>query len=187
MSRFLGGFLFLAALLAAAEEHDAHGGDPLLMYKWINFAILAVGLGILISRTLLPALKARSAAIARELEASRESVKQAEAQIAALEAKLKNFDAELEALRQQSASEREREAHRIAEQTKTLLAKMEAQRQLEIESATKLASHELRRFTVTEALALAEARLRTSVDAGAQGQLVNTFIEDLKKVEAPKA
>ena len=40
--------LCLSGLTALAQETEGHGGeDPNLMWKWANFALLAIGLGYL--------------------------------------------------------------------------------------------------------------------------------------------
>lgn len=188
MNRLLILFPLILGLLQAAEEHEAHGGgDPLLTYKWINFGILVVALAVLISKTLIPALKARSAQITHDLEAARKALQEADAKIAGLETKLKNFDGELAGLRAQSAAEREREGKRISEQTKAALAKLELMREVEIANATKIAEHELRVHTIQHALALAETQLQAGAASEQSGKLVAAFLSDLKKVEAPKA
>lgn len=188
MNRLLILFPLFLGLLQAAEEHEAHGGgDPRLTYSWINFAILVVALAVLISKTLMPALKARSAQITHDLESAKQAVKKADEKIAGLEAKLKNFDGELASLRAQSTAEREREAKRISAQTNATLAKLEAMRENEIANATKLAEHELRTRAIQHALALAEERLQAGEGQQANAQLVGAFLNDLKKVEARKA
>ncbi len=172
-----------SALLAGAAEEGAHGGgDPLLSYKWINFAILAALIGYAIVKYLVPMLNERSTGIQKDLLESRASVSNAEARIRDLEAKLGNFDGELASIRTRMASEREAEAKRISEQTANLLSKLAAQKENEIASATKLAEQQLRDFTAQKALEIAEARLATAATPAHQQGLVGAFVADLKQI-----
>lgn len=177
-------FLLLNATFLLAAEEGHGGGDPLLPYKWINFAILAVLLLFAVVRYLLPMLNERSAAIQKDLAASREQVAQAEARIRELEAKLSNFDQELASIRTRMSEEREAEAKRISAQTAALLEKVQAQYALEVANTAKVAEQNLRAFTAEKALELAEARLRAEQSSSAQGGLVDSFVQDLKKVSA---
>jgi F-type H+-transporting ATPase subunit b len=183
MSMKLFCFLLTAALAFAAEDGGEHH-QPDMTAKWINFGILAVGIGYLIAKFLMPALQARAAAISKDLVESKATVEAAEAKIAQLTAKLSNFDAEIQSIRDQALAEREAEGARIAAQTQSLLAKVAAHRQAEIESTTQAAQSELRAFTVEKALELAQARLSSLTDPATQGALVSAFLNDLKKKEA---
>ncbi len=177
--------LILSALAAFAAEEGGHGGgDPLINYKWINFAILAVLLVYAVVKYLIPMLNERSAEIQKDLAESRASVAQAEARIKDLEAKLGNFEGELSSIRARVAQEREAESKRITEQTANLLDKLNQQMRNEIASETKLAEQQLRAFTARKALEIAEARLAAQQDSAAQQNLVATFVNDLKQVEA---
>ncbi|MBM3759728.1 MAG: hypothetical protein FJW36_05730 [Acidobacteria bacterium] len=175
----------LFALLArAAAEAEGHGAEPSITFKWINFAILAVGLIYLIAKFALPALKARASAIGEDLASSKATVQQAEAQVAQLTSKLSNFDSEIKSIRERALAEREAEGKRIAEQTQLMLAKVAAHRETEIGNLTQVAQSQLRSFTVEKALEIAHARLATQTDPATQGALVAAFVSDLKQQEA---
>ncbi len=185
MSRSTPFLLLLPTLALAAEDHGAHGGgDPLLSYKWVNFAILAACLAYAVVKYLLPMLSERSAGIQKDLAESRSAVAEAESRIKNLEAKLGNFDGELKSIRERMAQERETEAKRIAEQTVNLLEKLSNQKNNELANLTKVAEQQLRAFTADKALELAQARLSAAGQADAQQTLVAAFVDDLKKLEA---
>ena len=147
-----------------------------LLYKWINFGILAVAILYLIAKFMVPALKARAIAIVKDLDDSKAKVAEANARVAQLTSKLGNFEGEIQEVRARARSEREIEAERISAQTKDLLAKLNAQRETEISNATQAAQAQLRSFTATKAIDLAEARLRSQQSP----ELVQAFIADLK-------
>lgn len=176
--------LFTPLLALAAEEHGEHaGGDPLLSYKWINFAILAACIGYAVVKYLIPMLAERSAGIQKDLAESRSAVAEAEARIKNLESKLGNFDGELRSIRERMAAERDAEAKRIAGQTANLLDKLNQQKANELANLTKVAEAQLRAFTAEKALELAGARLSATGQDDAQHRLVAAFVADLKQLE----
>jgi F-type H+-transporting ATPase subunit b len=175
--------LVLSALgLLAAEE--GHGGDPLISYKWINFAIFAACIGYAIVKYLLPMLTERAAEIEKDLAVSRANVAEADSRIKNLESKLGNFEGELQSIRARVAEEREAEGKRIAQQTANLLEKLQQQRQNEILSETKLIEQQLRAFTAQRALEIAQAQLAARQDEATQHSMVAGFVKDLKQVGA---
>jgi F-type H+-transporting ATPase subunit b len=183
MSMKLFWFLLTAAIAFAAEEGGEHH-QPDMTAKWINFGILAVGIGYLIAKFLMPALAARGAAISKDLVESKATVEAAEAKVAQLTSKLSNFDAEIKSIRDKALAERESEGARIAAQTQSLLEKVAAHRQAEIDSTTQTAQSQLRAFTVEKALEIAQARLAAQTDPATQGALVTAFLNDIKNKEA---
>jgi len=174
----------LFAILAhAAEEAEAHA-EPSIIYKWINFGILAAGLLYLVAKYMIPALKARATTIERDLAESKATVEAANAKVAQLTSKLSNFEAEISGIRAKAMSEREIESKRISGQTQTLLGKVAAQRETEIGNQSQVAQSQLRAFTVEKAIEIAHAKLASQTDPATQGALVNAFVRDLKQQEA---
>lgn len=171
-----------AVLARAAEEAEAHA-EPSIIYKWINFGILAVALLYLIAKFMLPALKARAGSIEKDLAESKATVQAAEAKVAQLTSKLGNFEGEIRGIREKAMAEREVEGKRISEQTQALLAKVSAHRETEIGNLSQVAQSQLRAFTVEKAIELAHARLATQTDPATQGALVSAFVRDLKQQE----
>ncbi len=174
--------IFLTPLFALAAEEGDHASSE-LTYKWINFAILAAALGYLIVKYMLPALRTRASVIHQDLAESAATVKQAEAKVAELTARLGNFDGEIREIREKAMAEREAESSRISAQTAALLAKVASHRENEIANQTQVAQAQLRVFTANKALELAQARLATQTDPATQGALVNAFVEGLKQQE----
>jgi hypothetical protein len=75
MKRVLPLFLLTAALAMAQEAPAQESGDPLLMWKWINFAILAVALGWLMAKTLPAVFKSRTASIQKGIAEAQQQKK----------------------------------------------------------------------------------------------------------------
>lgn len=174
----------MAAALAMASPESAghggeHGGDPYIGYKWFNFAILAAGLGFLIVKTGLPALRGQQSAILKQLEQAQKRAAEAERHTKAVEEKVAGLEREIEALKKQAAEEMAVEAREMQAETQRLLEKVEQQAQVEIASAVDHAKKELRAMAVDLAVGMAEKRLAEEVGRGAQERLVERFVRSL--------
>jgi len=172
----------LATPLLAAEEGTggAEEGSGILIWKVLNFLILAGLLGWLIAKNLGPALAARSKGIAEGLEAGEKAKREAEVRAAAVQAKLANLEQEIAAMRTSSKTERDREADRIRRDAQAEIARMLAQAELEIASAGKQAGLELKRYAAKLALDLAEQKVRARMSPEAEAGLLAGFLSSLE-------
>jgi len=172
------------SLLARAAEEAAAQAEPSIVYKWINFGILAVALVYLIAKFLMPVLRARAVGIEKDISASKATVAVAQAKVAELSAKLGNFETAIRNIREKAMAEREIEANRIADQTQQLLVKVSIHGQTEIANLTQTAQLQLRAFTVERAIDIARTRLASKTDPTSQNALIGAFLDDLKRQEA---
>lgn len=165
----------------AAEGHGGghEAGDPLLPAKWINFAILAAGLGFLIIKMGIPALKSQQQAILDGMNAAAKQAEATTAQAAEIEKRISNLDSEVAGIREKALSELEAEKKRIGEETAVLVAKVEQDATAELASAAKFAQAELKAHTAKLALELAEQKVRARMTPAAQEALVGRFVERL--------
>jgi F-type H+-transporting ATPase subunit b len=187
MKRFLPVFLLTAALAMAQEAGGAPGaeaGDPLLMWKWINFAILVLALGWLMAKTLPGAFRARTESIQKGIAEAQLQKKDADKRAAVVDQRMSALGTEIESFRVQSRLEMEKEGERLREETAAQMRKLEQQSTVEIESAGKAARRELRVYAADLALKLAEERIRTRLTADTESALVNNFVADLKRQES---
>jgi F-type H+-transporting ATPase subunit b len=170
------------AFLAFAQEGNATGaeaGDPWLVWKWINFAILAVGLGYLIGKAAPAYFQSRRTEIQNALTEATREIKDAEAKAADLDLRLSKIQTEIEHLRGEARSAMANEGDRIRQETEKHLKRIEEQTQQEITLMTRAAREDLRKFSAGLALDLAEQRIRTRMTAGAEAALVDRFVSDL--------
>jgi len=176
-----------AALAAASPEAAGHGesqgGDPYIGYKWFNFAILAAGLGFLVVKFGLPALRGQQTSILKQLEQAQKKAAETERQTKAVEEKVAGLEREIEALKKQAAEEMAVEARQMEAETRHLLEKAEQQAELEIASAVEQAKKQLRAMAVDLAVELAEKQLAAEVAQGAQQRLVERFVHSLGGVQ----
>jgi F-type H+-transporting ATPase subunit b len=169
-----------AAHEAAAEGHGGgHEEGPGIIWKWANFAILAGGLGYMISKNAGPFFAARTQQIRKDMVDSQEARKQAEARAAEVDRRLAALDAEIAALRSESQREAQAEAERLARHTAAEIAKVQAHAQQEIVSAGKAARTDLKRYSAELAIDLAGKRLRDGMTPETQQALMRGFVRDL--------
>ena len=162
---------------ARSAEHE--DGDPLAFWKWINFGLLAVGLGYAIGKFVPPLFRARTGEIQKGIAEARQIKADAEKRAAAIEVRLQSLGTEIESFRLQSKAEMQQEGQRILKETAVAVGKIEQQAAFEIETAGKLAQRELKEFTAGLALDLAEQRIRARMDASSEAALIEGFVRDL--------
>jgi F-type H+-transporting ATPase subunit b len=180
----LSGSIFLFAQEGAGEREGAksEGEEVAEVWKWANFAILAIALGYLVVKTIPPAFKARGEDIRKGISEARKIKEDADKRAAEVEAKIKTLATDIENLRTQSRSEMRAEGDRISKETAAQVARLEAQAQQEIEAAGKTAQRELKAYAAKLALDLAEQRIRGRLDSGTDAGLVNGLVQDLSRL-----
>lgn len=179
-------FLLLClSLTAFANEAGGHHEIPVI-YKWINFGILAAGLLFLAIRMGGPFFAERAREITVALDAAGRVKAEAEAQVADISRRISNLDGELASLKAEAHREMEKERERSRRETEEMKAKMQAAAEQEIASAAKHAEHELRRFCSQLALRLAEEKIRVRMNGQVQAGLVGGFVASLNAQARPE-
>jgi F-type H+-transporting ATPase subunit b len=165
----------------AAAEHGGGHGDPLIVEKVINFAILAALLGFFAVKLGGPFFRGRADEIRKSIDDARAVREDAEKRAKAIEGRISNLAGELDQLRAESKREMASEERRIQEETARLAAKLEQNAAQEIEQATKRAEQELRAHAARLAVQVAEERVKARMTPSTQGALVRRFVDDLGK------
>ena len=175
--------LMLACLALAQETGSspaAETGDPWIVWKWVNFAILAVGLGYLIGKAAPGYFQARRDEIQGALVAATREIKDAEAKAADLDLRFSGIKTEVERLRNEARAEMAAEGERIRLETKRHLERIQEQTAQEIHLMTRAARDEVRKYSAGLALDLAEQRIRSRMTPDAQAGLVDGFLGELR-------
>ena len=149
-------------------------------WEWINFGLLAIGLGYLLGKTMPPFFRSRTDDIQKDIVEAQATKREAEQRAAAIEQRVSALGADIEAFRMQARGEMEQEAARIREETARLIQKVQRQAGLEIETAGKAARRDLQTYAAKLALDLAEQRIRTRLDAATGKGLVEDFVHNLE-------
>jgi F0F1-type ATP synthase membrane subunit b/b' len=126
-----------AASLAAADAETA--SEPSPVWKWANFAILAAGLGYLMTKHLPPLFTSRTKEIQKGISESQQMKQDAEKRSAEMDARLNSLGADIEKFRTQSAAEMQQEGERIGRETAAQIKKVEEHAAVEIEAVGKTA------------------------------------------------
>jgi len=173
--------LLLSCAIVSAAEESSSPAEPSVLWKWANFAILAVGLGYLMGKMLPPFFANRTSEIQKGIAEAQVMKRDAEKRAAEMEARLKTLGADIENFKAQSAAEMHQEGERIRQDTAAQIKRIEEQAAAEIESAGKTARRELRDYAAGLAFELAEQRIRASLDSATEGSIVESFVNDLKR------
>jgi len=180
--------LSLASLAFPQEKEGAkteEAGDPLIAWKWVNFAILAIGLGYLIGKAAPAYFDGRRKEIQSALTEATREIKDAEAKAADLDLRFSGIQREVEKLREEARSAMAGEADRIRRETERHLKRIQEQTEQEISLLSRAARDELRKYSAGLALDLAEQRIRSRITPDTQAGLIEGFLGDLHR--RPKA
>ncbi len=163
------------------HEQKSEGEEGGLQgWKWLNFAILAGGLGYLAVKQGGPFFAGRAAQIRKDLVEAEALHKQSEARAAEVERKLANLGAEIAALREEATREAQAERERVAQATAAELVKIKDQSEQEIAAAGKAARMELRRYSAHLAVQLAGKQIRDKMTPVTENALIEEFVRDLE-------
>jgi F0F1-type ATP synthase membrane subunit b/b' len=151
------------------------------LWKFINLALFVGILVYIFTRKvkLGEAFRTRRENIKRELARAQNERDAALAKLKEVEGRLANLDTELAAIKKQSVQEAAEERERIARSTETEIAKLSAQAKREIESAGKVARHDLRKFAAEESVRMAEQLIRREIKPEDDARLIARDIEEL--------
>jgi F0F1-type ATP synthase membrane subunit b/b' len=185
--------LAIAAACALAQEHGvaaaapgeaAHAeehGDPLIWWKWANFAILMVGLGYLVNKNLPPFFRARTEEIRKGIADASRIKSEADAKAAEMDARMARLSADIDALRAEAKQQIAAEGERMQAETRQLIEKIHSAAEQEIAALTRAARMELRAHAAGLAVELAGQRLRGAITPETQGVLVDRFVGSLER------
>jgi F-type H+-transporting ATPase subunit b len=174
----------------APEPDNAPGAEPAkegghepghgALYKWINFVLLAGGLGYVLRKPAREYFLQRSASIRKGLEEGRKALENSQAQLRAVEEKLQHFEEAMADFRAAALREMEEEHARIRQTAAEEAAKMMGSVRAQVDVAGKQAKLELRLFTAQMAVEQAEKMIVQRLDESGQRRLVNQFVARLE-------
>lgn len=173
-------------ILLFASEAAAEGGAlsewlPTIA-RWFNVLLFGGVMFFVLRGPVTNALRTRRENIRRDLLRAQEERDAALAKLAEVQGRLSNLDAETARIREQSEREAAIERERLTRQTEEETRKMREQAQREIDSAGKIARHDLRRFAAEQSVQLAEEMIRRDIRPEDDARLVRGYVEDLRGV-----
>jgi F-type H+-transporting ATPase subunit b len=163
------------------EESGHGGGSGELIWKSVNFVLLAAGLGYLLYRKGGPYFRSRAESIRRDIEEANRLRERAEQQAVEIERRLAGLEADIEAMRRRAAGEMAAENERLRQETEAALEKIRQQAEQEIAGAAKAARQEVRAYAAGLAAELAAGKIRAALNEDLDGALVAGFLQELER------
>jgi F-type H+-transporting ATPase subunit b len=185
LSLALFALVFSASSLFAQEEGQVEKGASNLpkttetILLWVNFTVLAIGLGYLIKKYGGPFFAARSETIQREIVEAAKVRKDAETRSAEVDRRLASLQADLDALRAESRRELDSLERHTGSRASSEIARIQSNTEQEIAAAGKAARLELKRYSAELAVNLAGEKIRARMTPDVQDALVRDFVKEL--------
>ena len=151
-----------ASVKALAKMMNVDVETAAKTFEYINFAIIALAIGIPLFRILPKTLRNRSEKLSQELETARTATADAKTRLSAVEAKLAGLDSEIAALRKQMEEDMRTDEARSKAQIEEETARIVAAAQQEIAMAGAQAQRSLKQFAGEMAIEGALTRLTVS-------------------------
>ena len=146
-------------------------------WKFLNLGIFVAILVYLLKKPLSEAFKAKREAIRAELIKAEEERQAALAQLTETEARLALLDSEAGQVIEKARLEAESEKKRITREAEEEAERLRRQATTEITRKNQQVRAELRRYSAEESIRLAEARLKSEINAQKDAQLVKAGIQ----------
>ena len=160
------------------EGHRAAVLDVVSIYKIINTAIFAAGLGYLIYKYAPRFFNARSADIQKAIKDATGLKIEAEFRSSEIDRKMATLADEVKSMREQSNAAMEREHDRLRRDTQDERRRIAEHVEAELQALRAESEHRIRRNTANLALQRAEEQLRSQVGAGSSSEqdLLQDFV-----------
>jgi F-type H+-transporting ATPase subunit b len=166
----------------AAKEKKSEPSHELL-YKTINFVILVGGLGYILRKPMAEFFSSRSASIQKALDEGRKALEASQAQLQAVEEKLRRLEGEIAAFKDSAGREMEAERQRMHQTIAEEAARILVSARTQTETAVRGAKLELKNFAAQKAVARAEELIRARLDDAGRRRLVTQFVATLESKE----
>jgi F-type H+-transporting ATPase subunit b len=176
--------LTLGAGLAIASEAGGHHVTPPnmdLVYRLMNFVVMAVVLVVLLRKPLKSALSGRIEQIKSELAELEAKKAAAQAELADVSKRVADARGEREAIVAEFTAQGEREKAKILDAAQALAVRIKAQAQFTIEQETAAAKADLRREVAELSASLAEDLLKQKITADDQTRLVEEYLAKVQQ------
>jgi F-type H+-transporting ATPase subunit b len=146
------------------------------LFEFINFAILALAIGIPLARVVPKLLRKRSDALRHDLESARKVTADADERLRAVEARLASLDQEIAEIRTRVEEESRNDEARIKASIEEESARIVAAAEQEIATAAAQARRGLRHFAAD--LAIEKARRQLELTPEIDRALIAEFVSE---------
>jgi len=171
-------FCFMGVSMASSEQGGGSKGWMATdTYKVMNFAVLAIGLFLLLRKPTAQALNSRIKGIKDQLDELETKKKAAEKQLAEYNRKFSQLEQEAEKLIEDYIRQGNEAKVRIIDEAKKAAEKLEEQAQRNIEHEFKQAKVKLQEEILDKALVKTEEIIKNKITAQDQEKLVDEYLE----------
>lgn len=167
-----------------AAEHGAEGGgehgggwQATDTYRVMNFAVLAIGLFLILRKPVAQTFSNRIKGIQHQLDELEEKKRAAEEELAQYNSQLAKLEEEAGTIVQEYIRQGNEARDRILEAAQASAKKLEEHARRNIESEFKKAKEQLVQDVMEKALAKAEQNIKTSITPDDQNKLVDEYLE----------
>ncbi|MDX1386988.1 MAG: ATP synthase F0 subunit B [bacterium] len=166
----------------AAEGGGEHHGIPgkAVIFAVINFLILAILLGYLLRKPVKDFFASRAALIKQDIEESQNLRDRATEKYQEYDQRLKNIEAEMNALTAELKEAGELERKRIVEEAHERVSAMKDTSERVMAQELRRAKEELKRDAVVLAAELAEKLVRENITPEDQERIVKQYIDKME-------
>jgi len=168
-------------LLVVASNFEWLNYPGLEAWKFLNLAVFLAVVLFILRRRLREALLARRERIRLELVEAEKEREAANIKLSEAKALLANVDADVAGLRALARKEADMERRRLAAATEREVEKLRLQAQREIETASKVARKELRKFLAQRSVELAREAVRSKIRPEDDVRLIKESIGELRR------
>ncbi len=168
-----------AALASSEGGHHLNWSD--LIFRAINFAILAGAVFFLARKPLSSALKSRAEGIKEELAELEQKREEARREYALMEQRVKDASGEREKILDEFRAQGEREKEKILANAQALAERIKQQAQFTIEQETAQAKADLRREVAELSSQVAEDLLKQNISGEDQTRLVDEYLTKVQQ------
>ena len=158
-------------------EQGSKGWVATDTYKVMNFAVLAIGLFLILRKPVSQALNDRIKGIKEQLSELEEKKEEAEKKLAEYNEKFLKLDKEAEQIVAEYIKQGNEAKTRILKEAESAALKLEEQAKKNIENEFKKAKSKLHEEILEQALVKAEDIIQNKITSKDQDKLVNEYLE----------
>jgi F0F1-type ATP synthase membrane subunit b/b' len=187
LPRITAWLLFLACaaspLLAAEESAPDPTDSPTgMIFRWLNFVLVAGGIIYLVRKFLAPCFRGAAQAISQSIHEATDARAAAEKELREVEQSLASLGTEVEEMRRVAATEAAAEAERLRKLAQSEAEKIERAAQAEILAAERVGRQQLRAIAARLATERAAALLRARMSPAAEAELFRSFVGEMERI-----
>lgn len=172
--------ILLAVGVVFASSEGGHGDSAQrtkeLIWRTMNFVVLAGVLVFLMKKPLAKGLAARRQGIKDQLDDLERQKAEAQQKLSEYQQKLNQLDKEVEKIVAEYVKDGEAAKAKIIEEAKSAAEKLQAQAKKNIENEFEKARQQLRAELVNEAVAIAETVIKDNINQDDQKHIIDEYL-----------